>query len=77
MKTTNFIDYDSWIKESKHYGGHYAIKDLTPGQKVTYSGTPCEVVESGQFIAKLKMIDNPEKEFKVNQSMFNQKGFIS
>lgn len=63
-------------KITKNYGEKFDIKNLYNGQKVKYSGEPCEVVESSEYIAILRSLNDKELEFKVNQSMFNKKGFI-
>ena len=59
----------------KQYGQPFPFSKLSKGDKVTYMGTPGVIKEIDEYI----MILDPTEgggEIKINQSMFNQKGFI-
>jgi len=73
----NVIDISSYQDfPVKKYGDEFPISNLSIGDRVTYLGAPYIVEESGDYVIILKSEKN-ESTIRVNQNMFNAKGFIS
>jgi hypothetical protein len=59
----------------KNYGEHYPLINLKVGDKVTYLGTPFIVDKVDEYSLLLKSVEDGSF-LRVNQNMFNQRGFI-
>lgn len=81
MKKLKLFEEHSWDvfnnKPVKNYGEYFPLLNLIKGQRVVYYGAPCEVVDRSEYIVILRLVKDPEKEFKVNQTMFKNKGYIA
>lgn len=64
-------------KPLKNYGEKYPLDKLISGQNIIYSGMPCEVIEAGPYVIYVKSNKFNDKGFRINQAMFNERGFIS
>jgi hypothetical protein len=80
----NLKNYDYFISENfggdqiKKYGEKFPLKFLSVGDKITYLGTPCIVVEADDYVISAKPIEGSSpKTFLINQNMFDQKAFIN
>jgi hypothetical protein len=58
----------------KNYGEDFPLFNLSPGDKVTYLGAPFVVDMADEYLMILRSEDGST--VKVNQNMFNQKGYI-
>ena len=59
----------------KPYGVPYSLTNLNIGDKVIYLGMPGEVKSVDEYLLILTLLKTG-KEIRINQSMFNQRGFI-
>ena len=59
----------------KKYGEPYPLTNLKRGDKVTYLGTPFIVDKVDEYTLLLKSVEDGSV-LRVNQNMFNQRGFI-
>ncbi len=62
-------------KPVKKYGKSYPLTNLKRVDKVTYLGTPFIVDKVDEYTLLLKLIEGGSV-LRVNQNMFNQRGFI-
>ena len=74
FESYEFEIYNPYKLAIKEYGEPFPFKYLSPGDKVTYMGSSSEVVEVDEYNLTLNKEGNI---FKVNQGLFNSKGFIS
>lgn len=74
----DFLDESFGEPQIKKYGEKFPLKFLSVGDKITYEGIPCVVVEADEYVISVKPVEgeNP-KTFLINQNMFDQKGFIN
>jgi len=59
----------------KKYGEPYPLTNLKIGDKVTYLGTSFIVDKADEYMLLLKSVKDGSY-LRVNQNMFNQRGFI-
>jgi hypothetical protein len=59
----------------KPYGTPYPLTNLNVGDRVTYSGIPCEVKAVDEYHLVLTSLKDGSR-IRSNQNMFNQRGFI-
>jgi hypothetical protein len=64
-----------YSKVIKQYGDPFPFSKLTKGDRVTYMGTPGVIKEIDDYIMILTPIEGGS-DIRINQNMFNQKGFI-
>ena len=80
MKNIMAFESEEWDINSdspiKNYGEGYQLEKITNGDKITYSGTPCEVIEASPYLIIVKALTENPMEFKINQGMFNERVFI-
>jgi hypothetical protein len=78
----NLYEFEEFVfdplgsKPIKQYGEKFPLSNLSVGDKVMYVGADCEVAEVDEF----SMILNPmngTKRIITNQSLFNERGYIS
>jgi len=74
FESYNVIDMGS-NKPLKNYGEPFPLTDLKIGDKVTYLGTPFIVDRVDEYTLLIRSIEDGST-MKVNQNMFNQRGFI-
>jgi hypothetical protein len=60
----------------KKYGEPFPFTDLKVGDKVTYLGTPFIVDRVDEYVLLMRSAEDGST-MKVNQNMFNQRGFIA
>ena len=77
FESYEFEIYNPYKLAIKEYGEPFPFKYLSPGDKVTYMGSSSEVVEVDDYILTLKSSNKEGSIFKVNQGLFDSKGFIS
>jgi len=59
----------------KNYGEYFPISDLSEGDVVVYLGGKYTVIESDGYVLLLKSLEGGDK-VRVNQNMFNARGYI-
>jgi hypothetical protein len=64
----------------KGYGDDFSLRDINPGEVVTYMGTRYHVIDSNEVILELSKDKDAKKgdkgNFLVNRGMFKQNGSI-
>lgn len=79
MEIKRFYTFLNEMK--KAYGDDFSLRDIEPGQTVTYMGTRYHVIKSNEVVLELsKDKDSKEgdrKNLLVNRAMFKQNGAIS
>lgn len=73
--------FGSFLNEmKKQYGEDYSLRDINPGDRVTYMGTKYYVVDSNEVVLELSKNENTKQgekgNFFVNRNMFKKNGAI-
>jgi len=74
----NLVPFKHFLTEStKSYGQEFNIADLKPGTEIMYQGTPYFIISVEETVVEIaKSMEPGEPKILVNQSMFNEQGFI-